>query len=249
MIFGTVFKSTWEREVGESNLNSIKGREMELIKKGAEANLYLDDFSKVLHTAGEGKVIVKHRISKRYRVSGLDKQLRESRTALEAKLFADAKLVGVPAPVVYEVDRIGMRIVMEFVDGRQVKIVLDKLRPKDRRRLCERIGKQVARLHLAGIIHGDLTTSNMILTRGGKVYFVDFGLGEYNPSLESRGVDLHLLKRALQSIHFRITDEAYRAVVAGYRREFGKGAEEVIKRVEEIEKRGRYIAKEERAWH
>jgi len=222
---------------------------MALIKKGAEANLYLEDFSKALHMAGKGEVIVKHRIKKSYRVPELDERLRSSRTALEAKLFADAKLVGVPAPVVYEVDRVGMRIVMEFVDGRQVKLVLDKLRPKDRRKLCERIGRQVARLHLAGIIHGDLTTSNMILTRGGKVYFVDFGLGEYNPSLESRGVDLHLLKRALQSIHFRITDEAYYAVVAGYRREFGKGADEVIKRVEEIEKRGRYIAKEERAWH
>ena len=222
---------------------------MALIKKGAEANLYLEDFSKVLHTACKDKVIVKHRISKRYRVSELDRRLRESRTALEAKLFADAKLAGVPAPIVYEVDRIGMRIVMEFIDGRLVKSVLDRLRPKARRELCELIGRQVARLHLAGIIHGDLTTSNMILTRGGKVYFVDFGLGEYNPSLEARGVDLHLLKRALQSIHFRITDEAYRAVLAGYRREFGRGAREVIKRVEEIEKRGRYIPKEERAWH
>lgn len=222
---------------------------MALIKKGAEANLYLEDFSKVLHTACKDKVIVKHRISKRYRVSELDRRLRESRTALEAKLFADAKLAGVPAPIVYEVDRIGMRIVMEFVEGRLVKLVLDGLRPKARRKLCELIGRQVARLHLAGIIHGDLTTSNMILTRGGKVYFVDFGLGEYNPSLEARGVDLHLLKRALQSIHFRITDEAYRAVLVGYRREFGRGAREVIKRVEEIEKRGRYIPKEERAWH
>lgn len=220
-----------------------------LMKKGAEANLYLEPFARVLHSAGGGKVVVKHRIPKRYRIPKIDKQLRESRTALEAKLFADAKLAGVPTPIVYEVDRIGMRIVMEFVDGRQVKLILDRLRPKARRKLCELIGRQVARLHLAGIIHGDLTTSNMILTREGKAYFVDFGLGEYNPSLEARGVDLHLLKRALQSIHFRITDEAYRAVLAGYRREFGRGAREVIKRVEEIEKRGRYIPKEERAWH
>ena len=222
---------------------------MALIKKGAEANLYLENFSRILHTAGEGKVIVKYRIKKSYRVSELDEQLRSSRTALEAKLFADAKLVGVPTPIVYEVDRVGMRIVMEFVDGRQVKLILDKLRPAARRKLCNVIGRQVARLHRAGIIHGDLTTSNMILTRDGKVYFVDFGLGEYDPSLEAKGVDLHLLKRALQSIHFNVTEEAYRAVIAGYTREFGKGAREVIKRVEEIEKRGRYIPKEERTWH
>ncbi len=222
---------------------------MALIKKGAEANIYLENFSKILHTAGEGKVIVKYRIKKSYRVSELDAQLRSSRTALEAKLFADAKLAGIPTPIVYEVDRVGMRIVMEFVDGRQVKLILDKLKPEARRRLCNVIGRQVARLHRAGIIHGDLTTSNMILTRDSKVYFVDFGLGEYNPSLEAKGVDLHLLKRALQSIHFKVTDEAYRAVIAGYTREFGKGAREVIKRVEEIDKRGRYVPKEERTWH
>ncbi len=219
-----------------------------LMKKGAEANLYLEQFARVLHRAGEGKVVVKHRISKRYRILEIDKQLRESRTTLESKLFADAKRAGVPTPLVYEVDRTDMRIVMEFVDGRQVKLVLDKLKPKARRKLCELIGRQVARLHRAGIVHGDLTTSNMILTREGRVYFVDFGLGEYNPSLEARGVDLHLLRRALQSIHFRITDEAYRAVLAGYKREFGEGASEVIERVEEIGHRGRYVPKEKRAW-
>jgi len=222
---------------------------MTLMKKGAEANLHLEDFSDVLHPAGAGQVIVKHRISKRYRVPKLDLQLRESRTALEAKLFADAKVAGVPTPAVYEVDRVGMRIVMEFIEGKQVKLVLDRLNPAERGKLCHLIGRQIARLHRAGIVHGDLTTSNMILTRQGRVFFVDFGLGEYNLSLEARGVDLHLLKRALQSIHFRITDEAYRAVLAGYRREFGKGASEVIERAEEIERRGRYIPKEERTWH
>lgn len=221
---------------------------MALMKKGAEANLYLEPFARVLHRAGEGKTVVKHRISKRYRNPQIDKQLRESRTALEAKLFSDAKRAKVPTPLVYEVDRVGMRILMEFVEGQQVKLVLDKLRPKARRKLCRLIGRQVARLHRAGIVHGDLTTSNMILTREGKVYFVDFGLGEYNPSLEARGVDLHLLRRALQSIHFRITEEAYRAVLSGYRREFGEDAENVIKRAEEIERRGRYVHKEERTW-
>ena len=222
---------------------------MVLFKKGAEANLYLEDFSRVLYRAGKNRVIVKHRISKRYRVSELDKQLRESRTALEAKLLADSKKAGTPTPTIFEVDRVGMRIVMEFIEGKQVKPVLDKLESSARRGLCKLIGRQVAKLHRAGIVHGDLTTSNMILTREGKVYFVDFGLGEYNPSLEARGVDLHLLKRALQSIHFRITDEAYGAVLSGYKQEFGEGANEVIKRVEEIESRGRYVSKEERAWH
>lgn len=221
---------------------------MALMKKGAEANLYLDQAAKVLHRAAGGMVVVKHRIPKRYRIAEIDRQLREARTALESKLFADAKRAGVPTPLVYEVDRVRTRIVMEFIEGRQVKLVLDKLKPEARRKLCKLIGRQVARLHHAGIVHGDLTTSNMILTHNGKVYFVDFGLGEYNPSIEARGVDLHLLRRALQSIHFRVTDEAYRAVLSGYRREFGEGAEEVVRRAEEIERRGRYVAKEDRTW-
>jgi TP53 regulating kinase-like protein len=222
---------------------------MTLIKKGAEANLYLEEFSDVLYPSGPGKVIVKHRISKLYRVPQLDIQLRENRTAQEAKLFADAKVAGVPAPTVYEIDIVDMRLVMDFVEGKQVKVILSSLGPVAMRKLCRLIGKQIGRLHKAGIVHGDLTTSNMILTPQEKVFFVDFGLGEYNPSLESRGVDLHLLKRALQSTHFNIADKAYRAVLTGYKREFGKYANEVINRVDEIEKRGRYIQKEERAWH
>jgi len=225
----------------------IQGKYM-LMKKGAEANLYLEPAAKMLYRVARGMVVVKHRIPKRYRIQEIDMQLRESRTALESKLFADAKRARVPTPLVYEVDQVGMRIVMEFIEGPQVKLVLDKLKPEARKKLCELIGRQVARLHRAGIVHGDLTTSNMILTRDGKVCFVDFGLGEYNPSIEARGVDLHLLRRALQSIHFKITDEAYRAVLSGYRREFGKGAKEVVRRAEEIERRGRYVAKEDRAW-
>lgn len=217
-----------------------------LIKKGAEANLLLEDFSSVLHPAGEGKVIVKHRISKRYRAPELDLSLRGSRTALEARLLADAKRVGVPTPVVYEIDRVGMRLVMGYVKGEQVKIILEDLEPSRRHELCELIGEQIAHLHSAGIVHGDLTTSNMIRTQEGKVYFIDFGLGEYNPSVEARGVDLHLLKRTLQSTHFRVADEAFEAVIDGYKRKFGKKADEVLVRVEEIERRGRYVVRRER---
>jgi TP53 regulating kinase and related kinases len=220
-----------------------------LIKKGAEANLCLEPFARVLHSTREGKVIVKDRAPKLYRVPELDKQLRDSRTALEAKLLSDAKRAGVPTPIVYEVDRVGMRIVMEFVEGKQVKIALNELSPVQRKKLCRTIGRQVARLHRAGMVHGDLTTSNMIIRPDGKVYFVDFGLGEYSPSVEAHGVDLHLMKRALQSIHFRIAEQAYSAVLVGYRQELGDKAAEVIERAKDIESRGRYVSKEERAWH
>jgi TP53 regulating kinase-like protein len=221
---------------------------MMLLKKGAEANLYLEFFKKVLHTAGGGRVIVKERIPKKYRIKELDAKLRRSRTSLEAKLLTDAKKAGVHTPTIYEVDLRKTRIAMEFIEGIQVKQALNDKRFRKRKELCRLIGRFVARLHRAGLVHGDLTTSNMIVAKNGELYFVDFGLGEYNPSVEARGVDLHLLKRALQSVHFRIVDEAFREVLRGYGSEFGKGAEEIIRRAEEIERRGRYIAKEERIW-
>ena len=217
---------------------------MPIVRKGAEANLLLEDFSDVLHDAQDGKVMVKHRISKKYRVPELDRQLRSSRTALESKLISDAKKAGVPTPTIYEVDRVGMKLVMEFVEGERVKIFLEEMKSGDRKKLCETIGRQIARLHAAGIIHGDITTSNMILAPDGQVYFIDFGLGEYTPAVETRGVDLHLLKRTLQSSHFRIADESFNAVLEGYKKEFGEKASEVIKRVKEIERRGRYHHKE-----
>jgi TP53 regulating kinase-like protein len=219
-----------------------------LLKKGAEANLYLEPFAKVIHKAGEGRVILKQRVPKAYRIRELDEKLRRSRTSLEAKLLTDAKRAGVPTPTIYEVNLQNTRIVMEFIEGVQVKQVLNDPSFRGKRKICRLIGRFIARLHKAGMVHGDLTTSNMILAKNGGLYFVDFGLGEYNPSVEARGVDIHLLKRALQSVHFRIINEVYREVLRSYRSEFGKESEDVIKRAEEIERRGRYVAREERTW-
>ena len=219
-----------------------------MIKKGAEADLYLADFSSVLHAGKSGKVVLKLRVPKRYRIREIDSWLRKQRTSLEAKLMIDAKKAGVPTPTVLEVRPDDASIVMSFCEGKQLKKVLDKLPAKKRRQICRKIGRYIARLHLSGIVHGDLTTSNIILERNGRLVLIDFGLGDYDSSVEARGVDLHLLRRALESVHFRIADEAYRLVVREYRRTFGKGAAEIIRRAEEISKRGRYVAREERAW-
>ncbi len=215
-----------------------------LLKRGAEAELHVEDFT--LHPLGKGKVVVKHRVPKRYRIRELDLSLREARTSLEARLLSDAKRAGVLTPPVYEVDRENMRVVMEYVEGRPLKEVLEEMGREERRRVCREIGRYVARLHRKGLVHGDLTTSNLLLTPGGDLYLVDFGLGEYTSSLEARGVDLHLLRRALQSVHFRIAEEAYREICSAYLREFGKGGREVLARAEEIARRGRYIGREER---
>jgi TP53 regulating kinase-like protein len=83
----------------------------------------------------------------------------------------------------------------------------------------------------------------MILALDGRLVFVDFGLGDRSEELEARGVDLHLLSRALQSTHFAVADACFRWVLEGYAIEAGKkAADEAIGKIREIEKRGRYIA-------
>jgi TP53 regulating kinase-like protein len=98
-------------------------------------------------------------------------------------------------------------------------------------------------MHKHGLIHGDLTTSNMILDVEGKIFLVDFGLGEKNAELEARGVDLHLMKRALQSTHYQFAEECFEAVLKGYSAVLGaEEAGKVLEKIVEIERRGRYVA-------
>lgn len=207
-----------------------------LIKKGAEANLYLEEWH-------GRRVILKERIPKEYRVPQLDRQIRFYRTVHEPQLMHRAKEAGVPTPTIFMVDVTNATIVMEFVEGEQVKRILEGLSKEQRVNLCRYIGELIGRLHKNGIIHGDLTTSNLILTPNGKVVFVDFGLGEYSKELEALGVDLHLMKRAFQSTHFRFADECFGAVVEGYARTLGGDvAKKVLEKIGEIERRGRYVA-------
>jgi TP53 regulating kinase-like protein len=141
------------------------------------------------------------------------------------------------------VDVANANIIMEYVEGKQVKIILNDLSKSERLHLCRHIGVLIGRLHSNGIIHGDLTTSNMILTSYGKVFLVDFGLGEYSKELEARGVDLHLMKRALQSTHYKYAKECFEAVVEGYAQVMGTEiAKNVLEKISEIERRGRYVA-------
>jgi TP53 regulating kinase-like protein len=102
------------------------------------------------------------------------------------------------------------------------------------------IGEMVGRLHKGGLVHGDLTTSNIIVD-GKKIFFIDFGLGEHTVELEARGVDIHLMRRALESSHHGVSTMAYASFIGGYSRIMGKAAEDVLVRVDAIRRRGRYV--------
>jgi TP53 regulating kinase-like protein len=207
-----------------------------LLKKGAEASLFLEDW--------HGKrVVIKARLPKKYRPAELDAAIRGYRTVHEPQLMHEAKKAGVPTPSIFLVDVKNAAITMEFVEGKQVKRLLGSISTKERRKLCVKIGELIGKLHVHGVIHGDLTTSNMILNAEGKIFLVDFGLGEKSTELEAKGVDLHLMKRALQSTHYQFAEECFESVMKGYSTILG--AEEtgkVLGKIKEIERRGRYVA-------
>lgn len=210
---------------------------LNIFKKGAEANIYLSYW--------QGKeVILKSRNVKKYRHSILDKKIRRFRTIRESQLINEAKKAGVTTPLIFLVDIKNMIIVMEFIRGIQVKHILAKLTIKDRKKLCNRIGKIIAKLHFHNIIHGDLTTSNFILTDKNKLFLIDFGLAEKNVEVEAKGVDLHLMKIGLQSTHNQFAKDCFKNIILGYSKIIGETyAHIILKKIKEIERRGRYVEK------
>jgi TP53 regulating kinase-like protein len=212
-----------------------------LLKKGAEASLFLKSWH-------GRRVIVKARFPKRYRPTELDAKIRVYRTTHEPQLMHEAKKAGVPTPTIFLVDVKNSAITMEFVEGKQVKQVLPHVPLKKQQELCVKIGVLIGKMHRHGVVHGDLTTSNMILSGGGKIFLVDFGLGEKNIEVEAKGVDLHLMKRALQSTHYQFAEDCFRHVLKGYSEVLGvEDAEKVFERIREIERRGRYVDERKQA--
>ncbi|NYT04010.1 MAG: Kae1-associated kinase Bud32 [Candidatus Methanofastidiosa archaeon] len=210
-----------------------------ILKKGAEADLYLEDFKDVFgFDFYNEKVVIKKRVKKNYRINQIDGMIRGFRTVKEAKIINKAKSHGVFSPSLYLVDLKEKSIVMEYINGTRLKEYLSS-KGLDRE-IGHQIGSSVGCMHKAGIIHGDLTTSNMIL-KDGKVYFIDFGLSEESEEIEKQGIDIHLLRQALESTHFDISEELFKIILEGYSKVLGQQKkEEILQRIEQIEKRGRY---------
>jgi len=207
-----------------------------MIAKGAEAELWLRDWNNL-------KVIFKTRRPKRYRHLELDKQLRGIRTGREADILHRAKMAGVPTPLVYMIDLDNATIVMEYIDGVKIRDVVGHLEKGERYEIFRRIGEYSGLLHKEGIIHGDLTTSN-IIKLGQRIVFIDFGLSEISFEVEKRGVDLNLMNRMLTSTHYVYKEDLLEAFMEGYRSSMGEEAGEALERMEEVAMRGRYIEKE-----
>lgn len=202
-----------------------------IIYKGAEAEICLSNYL-------DKRVIEKRRIKKSYRIDEIDSYLISSRTKEESKLISEARAYGVSVPIIFDVDLFEGVITMQYVNGKRIKDILNDLDEKERRRICNKIGEGIAKLHNNGVIHGDITTSNMILLDD-KIHFIDFGLGCKSNEIETKGVDLHVLMEAFESTHSQ-HPRCFKYVIEGYKKICGVEADKVVKKIEDIVKRGRY---------
>jgi len=200
---------------------------MKLIQQGAEANMYLDE---------KNNTIIKDRIKKSYRITELDNRLRKSRTRSESKLMDKARKLGILIPKIMATEQ--NKITMAYIHGKRLKDTLNKNNVKT---TMSKIGKIIATLHTNNIIHGDLTTSNFI-QKEKDIYLIDFGLGSISTSVEKKAVDLHLFEEAMESTHSDLYEPAICSMQAAYKKSYND-SEQVLKRVEQIKKRGRYVKK------
>ncbi|MBU0963030.1 MAG: Kae1-associated serine/threonine protein kinase [Nanoarchaeota archaeon] len=200
-----------------------------IVAQGAEAILKL-----------ENGFLVKERIPKNYRIKEIDDKIRRLRTRSETRLLQRASSV-ISVPLLINSDDKKMKITMEFINGLKLADYIDGINEKERGKIIRIIGNEVATLHNNNIIHGDLTTSNMIL-KDEKVFFIDFGLGFVSDKFEDKAVDIHLFRQALDSKHYTHSEKSFEYFLNGYK-EKSKNFNEIIKRLEKVEKRGRYKEK------
>ena len=197
----------------------------EIIARGAEAVIIKNKDN-----------VIKHRIEKGYRIPQLDEKLRKLRTRQEARLLEKVSSI-ISVPKIIRSDESAKELIIEYIKGKKLSQHLDKL--KNKNQIAKRIGKSIAKLHDNNIIHGDLTTSNLIL-KSNKVYFIDFGLGFHSERAEDKATDLHLIKEALQAKHPKYFSSLYKNIIQGYKK--SKNHKQVLKRLEKVELRGRYKA-------
>ncbi|XP_029283376.1 EKC/KEOPS complex subunit TP53RK [Cottoperca gobio] len=212
----------------------------ELIKQGAEARVYRAQFL--------GKpTIVKERFRKRYRHPVLDEKLTHRRTVQEVRSILRCRRAGISVPVVYFVDYTSHCIFLEDVVGSST--VRDHIAStqqsdscKELVRLAQRVGQILSKMHDEDVIHGDLTTSNMLLRCGledgeSELFLIDFGLSYISALPEDKGVDLYVLEKAFLSTHPN-TEALFERLLKSYAAS-SKKSSAVLKKLDEVRLRGR----------
>ena len=177
----------------------------------------------------------------------LDTQLTKDRHKSEARSLLKCKQIGVSAPTMFLCDNVTNTIVMENIStGVTAKQYIDtRLGQEESRQelisLAKMIGHTVAKMHSAGLIHGDITSSNILVDSNNSdisLVMIDFGLSFQEGSAEDKGVDLYVLERALLSTHPN-TEWLFQEICDSYKKSSGSQAGEIVKKFEDIRMRGR----------
>ncbi|XP_033116602.1 EKC/KEOPS complex subunit TP53RK-like [Anneissia japonica] len=210
-----------------------------MVKQGAEARVYEGEFF-------SRAIIVKERFSKKYRHPILDEKLTKKRTTQEVRAIMRCKKAGIATPAVYFVNYETNQIFMENIkDSLTVKDYIQRLQTEEDgeehlKRLSDKIGNILATMHDIDVIHGDLTTSNILIKRPFEdlhLVLIDFGLSHVSKLLEDKGVDLYVLERALLSTHPN-TEIFFERILQNYSQK-SKKSKEVLVKLEEVRMRGR----------
>jgi Kae1-associated kinase Bud32 len=206
------------------------------VSRGAEATLRAVEWMGL-------PALLKDREAKKYRPKALDERLRKERTRTEARLLVDARRLGVRTPVVYDVDLVKHRLVIERLDGPTLKQLLEDpaLAPTSLTAAVRSFGAALGRLHAGGIAHGDLTSSNVLFPNGaeGAPALLDLSMGTRNAGVEELGIDLHLVEEDLKALHPK-SEALHRAFLEGYVAGNPAGAADVRARAKAIKGRVRY---------
>jgi TP53 regulating kinase and related kinases len=149
-------------------------------------------------------------------------------------MLSVAKEIGVRTPFVYFVDPVSAEIVMEFIEGRNLK-------EKVNENLALQMGRCTGLLHINNLIHNDLTTSNFINSKNNHLVLLDFGLSFFSERLEDKAVDIRLVKGVFFSSYTAMFDVVFSRFLLGYSSIIGqKCMRDTLRKVLEIERRGRY---------
>eukprot|EP00306_Pavlova_sp_CCMP459_P016691 CAMPEP_0185210376 /NCGR_PEP_ID=MMETSP1140-20130426/65515_1 /TAXON_ID=298111 /ORGANISM="Pavlova sp., Strain CCMP459" /LENGTH=254 /DNA_ID=CAMNT_0027778181 /DNA_START=1 /DNA_END=762 /DNA_ORIENTATION=- len=186
---------------------------------------------------GGRAVVVKERFPKGYRHPDIDQRLRTTRMSQEARMLLKARQIGLCVPAVYHTDLTRCKLYMEFVAGLTVKAYIKlcaagsasdggpEARVGD---VAMAIGRAIARLHANHIVHGDLTTSNMVLRDGDpdQLVLIDFGLSMPSALVKDKAVDLYVCEKAFLSTHTG-SETLFTTVLDAYA-QAGPGGKEVV---------------------
>ncbi|MBS3060164.1 MAG: Kae1-associated serine/threonine protein kinase [DPANN group archaeon] len=195
-----------------------------LMYRGAEAELYKTSYMGI-------ECVLKKRVPKSFRLKDIDEKIRQQRTRTEIKSLISARKI-VNAPRVLQVDLNNAAFTIEYIDGEKLKDIIDEKQIDVE--AIEKTAEAIKAMHDNNLIHGDLTTSN-IIRKGNEIYFIDFGLSTNSDKNEDQAVDLLVLKKMLRTSHPRQFEEIWGLIEKTY------GSKPISEKIIEIEKRARYF--------